>query len=71
MVTVFVKTVVNVAMGKHLSRRERKKKETRQRLLEAALRLFQEFGYDDTTVEEITRAADVAKSTFFNYFETK
>jgi AcrR family transcriptional regulator len=53
------------------SRRERKKQETRQRLLECSWRLFQERGYDDTTVEDITEAADVAKGTFFNYFSTK
>ncbi|MCP4543998.1 MAG: TetR/AcrR family transcriptional regulator [Chloroflexi bacterium] len=58
-------------MKKNLSRRERKKIETRQRLMEAALQLFQEHGYDATTVEQIAEAADVAKSTFFNYFETK
>jgi AcrR family transcriptional regulator len=58
-------------MDKDLSRRERKKVETRQRLMQAALRLLQEQGYDATTVEEITEAADVAKGTFFNYFETK
>lgn len=39
--------------------------------METALRLFREHGYDATTVEEITEAADVAKGTFFNYFETK
>jgi AcrR family transcriptional regulator len=54
-----------------LSRRERKKQETRQRLMEAALHLCREHGYDDTTVEQIAEAADVAKGTFFNYFETK
>ena len=53
------------------SRRERKKQETRQRMLEAAWNLFRERGYEETTVEEITEAADVAKGTFFNYFETK
>jgi AcrR family transcriptional regulator len=53
------------------SRRERKKQETRQRLLECAWQLFQERGYDDTTVEEVTEAADVAKGTLFNYFATK
>ena len=58
-------------MGKNLSRRERKKMETRQRLMVAALQLFREHGYDDTTVEQIAAAADVAKGTFFNYFETK
>lgn len=53
------------------SRRERKKTRTRQRLLQSAWELFQERGYDHTTVEDITEAADVAKGTFFNYFETK
>ena len=54
-----------------LSRRERKKIETRQRLMAAALHLFHDQGFDDTTVEQITDSADVAKGTFFNYFETK
>lgn len=39
--------------------------------MEIALRLFGEHGYDATTVKDITDAADVAKGTFFNYFETK
>jgi AcrR family transcriptional regulator len=54
-----------------LSRRERKKLETRQGLLEAAHHLFREKGYEATTVEEITERADVAKGTFFNYFPSK
>ncbi len=54
-----------------LSRRERKKLETHEALLEAALTLFREKGYDETTVEEITERADVAKGTFFNYFPSK
>ena len=58
-------------MSRTRSRRERKKLKTRQRLLECAWALFQERGYDNTTVEDITEAADVAKGTFFNYFETK
>ena len=58
-------------MGEGSSRRERKKQETHQRLLETAWDLFQHRGYDDTTVEEIAEAADVAKGTFFNYFRTK
>ena len=56
---------------KMASRRERKKQETRQRLLTCAWQLFQEKGYDDTTVEDVTEAADVGKGTFFNYFDTK
>lgn len=58
-------------MKETLSRRERKKRETRLALLEAALILLREKGYDQTTVEEITEQADVAKATFFNYFPSK
>jgi AcrR family transcriptional regulator len=58
-------------MEQTLSRRERKKLETRQSLLEAAWALFHDKGFDDTTVEEITERADVAKGTFFNYFSSK
>jgi AcrR family transcriptional regulator len=58
-------------MNERIPRRERKKQETRLRLMQVALRLFREHGYDATTVEQIAEAADVAKGTFFNYFETK
>ena len=58
-------------MSEQMSRRERKKLETRLRLMEAALELFKENSYDDTTVQQIARAADVAKGTFFNYFPSK
>ena len=58
-------------MEQTLSRRERKKLETRQALLESAQILFREKGFDRTTVEEITGRADVAKGTFFNYFSSK
>lgn len=58
-------------MGGDLSKRERKKLETRQSLMRAALRLFGERGYEATTVQDITEAAGVAKGTFFNYFDTK
>jgi len=63
--------VINGVTEEPLSRRERKKIETRQRLRRAALALFKNHGYDETTVEQIAGAADVAKGTFFNYFETK
>ena len=55
----------------HKGRRERHKAEIRDRLVRAAIKLFGTRGFTDTTVEDITEAADVAKGTFFNYFSTK
>lgn len=52
-------------------RRERRRTEIRERLFRSALRLFAERGFMETTVEDITEAADVGKGTFFNYFRTK
>src|SRR5947208_8073451 len=52
-------------------RRQRRSAETRERLFRAALKLFTEKGFAETTVEDITNAADVGKGTFFNYFPSK
>src|SRR6266542_5449972 len=54
-----------------VSRRERKKEETKERIVKAALRLFKDQGFDATTVDQIAEQADVAKGTFFNYFPRK
>ncbi len=54
-----------------LSRRERKKLETRMRILNAAITLMSARGYDDVKIEEIAAAADVANATFFLHFPTK
>jgi len=54
-----------------VGRRERRSTEIRERLFRAALGLFAERGFLETTVEDITEAADVGKGTFFNYFPTK
>lgn len=53
------------------SRRERKKDETRHRIFHAAIDLFREKGFEQTTVDDITEQADVARGTFFNYFRRK
>lgn len=52
-------------------RRQRRSAEIRERLFRAALRLFGQKGFAETTVEDITEAADVGKGTFFNYFPSK
>src|SRR5580765_7782471 len=53
------------------SRRERRSADIRERLFRSALHLFAQKGFAETTVEDITEAADVGKGTFFNYFPSK
>jgi AcrR family transcriptional regulator len=51
--------------------RERKKQQTRQLLADTARRLFAKGGFENVSVAEIARAADVSEATVFNYFPTK
>jgi AcrR family transcriptional regulator len=59
------------ATTKPMSRRLRRSAEIRERLFRSALDLFAKKGFANTTVEDITEAADVGKGTFFNYFPSK
>ncbi len=51
--------------------RERKRRETLQRIAEIGLKLFAENGYEETTLEGIAAAAGISARTFFYYFKTK
>jgi AcrR family transcriptional regulator len=51
--------------------RERKKQRTRERIVEAAFELFDERGFEGTTIADIADAADIAPRTFFAYFPSK
>ena len=52
-------------------RRERKKRQTRDDLMEHAARLFAANGFDETTTEDIAEAADLSQRTFFRHFPSK
>jgi AcrR family transcriptional regulator len=60
-----------VATADEMSLRERKRQHTRTQLIGAAMRLFEQKGYEQTTVAEIASAAGVSTKTFFNYFASK
>src|SRR5512146_1263850 len=49
----------------------RRKRETREKLLDAAFRLFGERGVDAVAINEITEAADVGFGSFYNHFASK
>lgn len=51
--------------------RERKRRETLQRISEVGLSLFLAKGYDATTLDQIAAEAGISRRTFFYYFESK
>jgi len=58
-------------MAATMNLRERKKLATWRAIRSAALRLFDQEGYEATTVEQIAAAANISRATFFNYFASK
>jgi AcrR family transcriptional regulator len=50
---------------------ERKRRQARQRIIQAARELFLERGFDDVSVGDIAERAEVGRTTFFRYFGDK
>lgn len=53
------------------NRIERKKEETKQKIINTAMNLFKQYGFDATTMEQIANEVDIAKGTLYNYFPVK
>jgi len=51
--------------------RERKKALTRQHIVDTAAKLFGERGYDEVSIVDVARAAEVSDQTVYNYFPAK
>lgn len=53
------------------SRRELNKRQCRKRILKASRRLFSANGYEDTTMDDVAKRAEVSRATLYNYFPSK
>jgi AcrR family transcriptional regulator len=60
-----------VVAGGNGGRRERRRQEVRERLYAAAISLFTERGFTETTMDDIAERADVARATVFYHFPQK
>ena len=45
--------------------------QTKSRIVTAAWKLFYQYGYDNTTIDDIVDAAQTSKGSFYHYFESK
>ena len=52
-------------------KRKTRKENTRRKVFKAALELFADQGFEKTIIEDITKRANVAKGTFYNFFSKK
>ena len=50
---------------------ERTRRRVREEVVDVALGLFLEQGFEDTTVDQVVTAAGISKRSFFRYFGTK
>ena len=59
------------ALGVAVGLRETKRRRQHRQLVDCAIALLRERGYDRTRVQDIIERAEVSEATFFNYFPTK
>lgn len=53
------------------TKRQKKTKETKQRIMEVAIKLLSDYDINHLTVKNICKLANISNGTFFHYFETK
>ena len=58
-------------MEENITRRERKKIHSKKSIVESAIKLFSQKGYQETSVADIMNEADLGIGTFYNYFHSK
>ena len=58
-------------MAELINRRERKKLHSKKVITQAALKLFGQQGFSDTSIADIMNEADLGIGTFYNYFQSK
>lgn len=54
-----------------MTKRQKQARQTKRLIFDTAVELFNEKGYEQVTIEEITRRAGVAKGSFYTYFNSK
>lgn len=64
-------TAADVSIIPKMEKLSRTAQKTKTKLMDTALTLFKEHGFDAVTIDEITQTAGVAKGTFYTYFATK
>jgi AcrR family transcriptional regulator len=62
---------MNGALERPQGLRERKRRETSERIIEKGLKLFVKHGYEATTLDALAEAAGISRRTFFYYFKSK
>lgn len=58
-------------MQKLLTPRQKKAQETKDKILSAAVKLIEEYGFDALTIKNICESSGISNGSFFHYFKTK